>query len=196
MYTPKHLKKWRFEEAYIGTNWTEYYILLSKTDADSNVLNASNFAMALKELGGESETVVSACFKHFACGHFDLLLIHESDDKALQIADDIHEKLSDYPVLDDDDYSERELMNYEENVESWAYDDACYMLGIKDKDTLKPDNADRIKRACIDCMFDFSEAYIREDVLRRYLRQSKVITPFSWEAYEKSKGQTFLELGE
>jgi hypothetical protein len=193
MYTPKNLKKWQSDSNYVGTEFTAYYIVACKADTDLTVLQESNFAVALEELGGASETVVCATFKHFCCGYFDLLLIHELDDVALQIADDIADRLANYPVLDDDDYSERELNRYDDEINSWAYDDACNILGISG-DELKPENQGRIQRACMDCFQYYGEAYIREDKLWESLKESKAIVPFSWRDYEASKGQKFLDV--
>jgi hypothetical protein len=193
MYTPRNLKKWGYDSNYIGQDYTEYYIVLGKADSDQTVLNESNFAVALEALGGASETVICATFKHFACGYFELLLVHESDDEALKIADDLVDKIKDYPVLDDDDYSERELARYDDDIDSWAYTDACSILGISG-DELKPTNKCRIQRACLDCFYYFGSAHISEDKLWESLKESKEIVPFSWREYEASKGQKFLDI--
>lgn len=193
MYTPRNLKKWQSDSNYLGTEYTDYYIVACKSDSDQTVLQESNFAVALEELGGASDTVICACFKHFACGYFDLLLVHESDDKALELADELVDRINNYPVLDDDDYSERELNRYDEAINSWAYDDACDMLGIEG-DELKPENRERIQKACMDCFWYFGETHIREGKLWDSLKESKDITPFSWATYEASKGQKFLDI--
>jgi len=115
------------------------------------------------------------------------------DDVALQKADDIADRIKHYPVLDDDDYSERELNRYDDEINSWAYDDACDILGIEG-DELKPVNRGRIQRACMDCFYYYGEAHIREDKLWESLKESKDIVPFSWAEHEASKGQKFLDL--
>lgn len=45
---------------------------------------------------------------HWAVGWVEWIAIHESDEKALRIADHNRERLDDYPVLDENDWSERE----------------------------------------------------------------------------------------
>lgn len=75
---------------------------------DSDLLTESNFECALKAIGGESDTVRVVREGHWACGWVEWIAIHESDTKALDIADDILCALSDYPVLNESDYSERE----------------------------------------------------------------------------------------
>ena len=75
---------------------------------DSEVLSESNFEAALHELGGESETVQIHRFGHWGCGWFELLTVDPNDKKALRIAYDIKQRLVDYPVLDEDNFYERE----------------------------------------------------------------------------------------
>jgi hypothetical protein len=81
---------------------------------DSGPLAESNFATALDSLGGESDTVEVHRFGHWACGWFEIILAspEHTDD-----VEDIENSLADYPVLNDEDYSERE---YTAAVNYWA----------------------------------------------------------------------------
>lgn len=82
----------------------DWYVVLGQ-NRDSDCLTESNFATALKELGGESETIEVHRFGHWACGWYELLLaapIHKE-----KVAD-IERRMDSYPVLDEDDFSERE----------------------------------------------------------------------------------------
>lgn len=54
----------------------DYYVMPIMQTRDSEALERSNFAVALGRLGGESETVRVHRFRHWACGWFDLLLVH------------------------------------------------------------------------------------------------------------------------
>ena len=74
---------------------------------DSSALDLSNFQAALAMLGGESETVEVHRFGHWACGWIEIIIVEPSSD-AHKTAQEIETKISDYPVLDDDDFSERE----------------------------------------------------------------------------------------
>lgn len=89
---------------------------------DSGVLTQSNFAVALDMLGGESETVEVRRFGHWACGWFELILVHEADHKALKVLAEIGQALEDYPVLDDMDYSEREYEYLDETFEYYEFE--------------------------------------------------------------------------
>lgn len=74
---------------------------------DSGCLDESNSQAALAMMGGESETVEVHRFGHWACGWFEIIIVAPDSDAAI-VAHDIESALSDYPVLDDLDYSERE----------------------------------------------------------------------------------------
>lgn len=110
---PAHFAAWIDDWFY-----TEKAFVFLGRNRDSDLLTQSNFECALKAIGGESDTVHIVRESHWACGWIEWIAIHESDTKALDIADSILCALSDYPVLDDDDFSNRE---WEAAQESWFY---------------------------------------------------------------------------
>ena len=71
---------------------------------DSGSLDESNFATCLELLGGESTTVEVHRFGHWTCGWFEIILARPDRGNDLQT---ILDRLNDYPVLDEDDYSQR-----------------------------------------------------------------------------------------
>jgi len=85
----------------------------------SEALERSNFETALKELGGESDTVQVHRFGHWAVGWHELILIDPQDTAAVKTAEDIEAALQDYPVLDDAHLSELELEEFHENWDNW-----------------------------------------------------------------------------
>lgn len=89
------------------------------TSRDADLLTQSNFTTALEMLGGESDNVQVHRFGHWACGWWEALAVKE-DSPEYQIALDIEAKLEDYPVLDEEDWSNREQ---EEAMEIWR---DCY----------------------------------------------------------------------
>ena len=93
-----------------------WLVLPCGRNRDSDHLTESNFQTALDMLGGESDTVEVHAFNHWACGWFEIILI-DPDSPAEAVARDIESSLSDYPVLDDEDYSKREYDGYNE---SWS----------------------------------------------------------------------------
>lgn len=108
MYEPQNLKRWKMPSNYFGEVWPDYYSSGVGQSRDSDCLEESNFAAMLKELGGESETVIVVRESHWAVGWIEWIAIHATDDTALKIADDLKSKLDDYPILNEDDFSERE----------------------------------------------------------------------------------------
>ena len=86
---------------------------------DSDCLERSNFRVGLELLGGESDTVRVERFGHWACGWIEEVYI-KPDSEAHRIAKKIESDLADYPVLNEEDFSELEQ---EEATEIWS---GCY----------------------------------------------------------------------
>jgi hypothetical protein len=85
---------------------SDFEVLYSQT-RDSDYLTQSNFAVALAQLGGESDSVQVHRFGHWACGWFELILVDPKDEDKYREAEEIEGSLSEYPILDEDDYSQR-----------------------------------------------------------------------------------------
>lgn len=107
-YEPKHLKRWTLPNYYVGKLWPNYYSSGFGRSRDSDYLEESNFVTALKAIGGESETVTVVRESHWAVGWVEWIAIHQDDEAALRTADELRERYNDYPVLDENDFSERE----------------------------------------------------------------------------------------
>lgn len=88
-------------------------VVMTRT-RDSGLLDQSNWDCALKQLGGEGDNVAIHRFRHWACGWWEALCV--TGDKVSQ-GQSIVDKLDGYPVLNDDDYSERQ---WEQAQETWA----------------------------------------------------------------------------
>ena len=74
---------------------------------DSDCLTESNWECALEQLGGESETVEIHRIGHWACGWWEALCV-KAGSEAEKIGDEIESSLSDYPVLNEEHFSEKE----------------------------------------------------------------------------------------
>ena len=120
MYQPDRLERWTMPRYYFGAEWPEYYSAGVGRSRDSSCLEESNFEAMLAELGGESDTVQVVRESHWAVGWVEWIAIHESDEKSLRAADAMQERLEDYPILDEDDFSSRE---HEECERVWS---DCY----------------------------------------------------------------------
>ncbi|MER9178916.1 hypothetical protein [Mesorhizobium sp. M0767] len=119
-FFPEHIKLWTMPDCYAGEVWPGYYGSGCGQHRDSDALTRSNFTCMLKALGGESETVIVVHEGHWAVGWVEWIAIHQDDEKALRIADEIAGGLEDYPVVNEDHWSEVET---EEAHQVWA---GCY----------------------------------------------------------------------
>lgn len=116
MFEPKHLQLWTMPSNYGGEVWPGYYVSFGQ-NRDSDSLTRSNFICALQALGGESDTVQVVREGHWACGWVEWIAIHQDDEKALAIADDLAAKVEDYPCVNEDHWSELE---WNEAQDYWA----------------------------------------------------------------------------
>ena len=94
-------------DSHIEVEGRENWFVVLGRNRDSDCLTESNFAVALKMLGGESDTVEVHRFGHWACGWYELILVQPGTD-AEKTARQIRDDLDGYPVLDEDDFSRRE----------------------------------------------------------------------------------------
>ena len=130
-YTPQHLRRWSkdgptaFDNAsnYMGANLSEYWVAPLSVTRDSGVLERANWAVIVPELetlatdaeitdrdGDVLAAVQTHQFGHWACGWYELCLIHENAPEAvLRRADEWADALSDYPIADESVYGELEL---------------------------------------------------------------------------------------
>lgn len=118
-YVPTNLHLWTRPDHYVGASWPDHYVFLGQ-HRDSDTLTRSNFRSALKALGGETDTVLVVHEGHWAVGWVEWIAIHQDNHEALRRADKIVAALEDYPVVNEDHWSELE---YEEANEVWTQ---CY----------------------------------------------------------------------
>lgn len=128
-YTPEHLKLWQYPSNYMGAHWNDFLVFLGQ-HCDSDCLTRANFDAGLKAVRAvmskdsvplpvtdskhlfreptDESTVQTVRENHWAVGWVEWIAIHESDTAALQCADKIMDKLDDYPVVDENLWSEYE----------------------------------------------------------------------------------------
>ena len=120
-----------FDAAGLNLNDRQgWFVLGLSITRDSGPHDLSNWHTAIDELGGESDDVEIHNFGHWACGWFDIILIRPGS-KAESIGYDIERSLEDYPLLDEDDASDREYAEYYESWELWACHDFRRMITRK-----------------------------------------------------------------
>lgn len=105
--------------AFIHDERREWLVLPVIQTRDSGPLDRSNFESALEALGGESDNVQVHRFGHWGPGWFEIIIV-KPDTKEAKTAEEIEEKLANYPVLDESHYSRLES---EEADEVWKN---CY----------------------------------------------------------------------
>lgn len=88
---------------------SEWFVAPVTRNRDSGTLEQSNWDVFLREMGGESDTVQVHRFGHWACGWFEVIVIDPADTAAVLSALQMQTALEDYPILDDDHFSEAEL---------------------------------------------------------------------------------------
>lgn len=129
-YHPHNLERWNpspttYDSAanYCGADLSAFYVApISNTRDTSDALTLSNWRVISAELDkliGHDESGAHS-FGHWACGWYELYLIHESDSAALQCADEWASSLANYPVADECDYSELEYEQEQYSWDSWG----------------------------------------------------------------------------
>ena len=141
------MQKWRRTDNYIGESYNDYYVLLSR-NRDSGLVEESNFWSALKALNGESKTVKVIRASHWLCGWIEMILIHESDKDSIDKGIEIEKALENYPILDDEDFYERESEKETEMYDQIKYDVEHGLFAYWDlpEDYTDEDIWERVKR--------------------------------------------------
>jgi hypothetical protein len=127
-YWPTHLPLWTMPDNYIGPTWKDHYVFLSQ-HRDSDALTRSNFTVALSRLGGANgDTIQVVRERHWAVGWIEWIAIHQDDMAALKLADDMMQERDDYPVLDEDHFSDLEDTEAADYWAGMCIRDRIYLL--------------------------------------------------------------------
>ena len=118
-----------FDQRGLGLPDQQDWLVVVGRNRDSDVLNKSNFHSALRELGGESDTVQIVRFGHWGPGWIELILVDPQDEQRREIAESIEASLADYPILDESDFTERETEEADRIWRDWydANERVCYV---------------------------------------------------------------------
>ena len=107
---------WTRPRNYAGAEWPDHFRFLTR-HRDSDCLTESNFTVALAALEAIPEPenwphdeppVQTVRESHWAVGWVEWIAIHQDASAALAEARRMAENLESYPVLSEDDFSERE----------------------------------------------------------------------------------------
>jgi len=135
-------RAWKRESNYIGEDLEGYYIIYSH-NRDSTLVTESNWD-TLKEMFKDNPRVRILNFNHWLCGWVECFMINGEE---MTIEDynqilDIINRLEDYPLLDESDYSNREFESTLENISSEMH------YAISDYDTMKEFDSMEDKEIC------------------------------------------------
>jgi hypothetical protein len=108
---------------YLGDSLEDQqdWLIVLGQNRDSDLVSECNFTLALELLGNENENVQVHRFGHWACGWYEVILVRP-DTNEHTIAENIRKNLDDYPILDDDVYSDllcERVSDYIESMSDW-----------------------------------------------------------------------------
>lgn len=126
---------WRKFDSFIwfrdkGVEDADQWAIIYTHHRDSGLLDQSNAAVIAKVMmlftDGDDPDVVMESHSHWAVGHVDGFSIRVFDGdgeitKAFKVYHELAEAMDGYPILDESDYSERELEATLENIEDAAW---------------------------------------------------------------------------
>lgn len=113
-YTPEFLKKWEMPRDYFGASFPDYFVFVG-THRDADSLTRSNFEVARQRLDAIPEPenwtddeapVICPNFNHWAVGWIQSIFIHQDATEHLKAADEMQRALDNYPVLDEEHWSD------------------------------------------------------------------------------------------
>jgi len=99
----KNPSGWDSLDNYAGMIPEPEWLCVLTRNRDSDELTESNWRCALEQLGGESDNVTIDRFGHWGCGWWEALSVKAGSPQH-RIAQEIQSSLSDYPVLDEEDF--------------------------------------------------------------------------------------------
>lgn len=133
---------------------------------DSDLLTLSNFDTALailRKVSGKSVEVMHT--SHWAVGWYDHVMVRVTAKKTMQALLEICDRLDNYPVLDEEDWSMREYEQACEAYDAWARHDVAKLAqdkGIKillDEDgdyDPAPKDEETVKSLVADAIMDYN----------------------------------------
>ena len=130
VYVPENLSRWELPGSYAGAHWDGYYRAPVGRNRDSDLPTQSNWDQqwdALKAFradvpDADGVSPVAVCENHWAVGWVEWVAIHESNGPALREADRLAARVERYPVLNEEDRSNREWEDYEKGWGSYGFD--------------------------------------------------------------------------
>ena len=101
----------------------EWFVVPVGQNRDSGELAESNFKTALEMLGGESDSVEVHRFGHWGPGWFEIIIVDNNSPEKVKILEQIEFSLENYPILDEEDFYQRESNSYYEGWNNYGESD-------------------------------------------------------------------------
>lgn len=120
-YYDECLKRWNHPTGFdSNANFIGYkptgYVIYSR-NRDSSILEETNFAAILKDLGGEGDLIRVIRHRHWACGWIEYITVDDTSPEALlDQCVEIAKALAAYPILNEDAY---EMKREEAMIDHW-----------------------------------------------------------------------------
>jgi len=100
-----------------------YFVAPVKVNRDSGVLERSNWEAQLQELNRRGcKDYELHRFGHWLCGWFEVILV-PPDSQDYETCEDIAQRLRDYPILDEEQYSSLCMSEYWSSWNDYGYED-------------------------------------------------------------------------
>jgi hypothetical protein len=80
---------------------------------DSDILSEVNWEVQEREISAAGEDFEIHRFGHWACGWFEIMIVKPNSDCA-NVAEELEECLENYPILDENEFCDRERKAHEE----------------------------------------------------------------------------------
>lgn len=129
-YQPEHLKKWTEAPNYLGMDLTDYYVVAVESEQSDSV-EMSNYRVWHRLFPDLEKHSFGGWIK------FKALMVHK-DSLLLEAIDEKKKSLEDYPILDDQDWSDLESEQWNEYWSNCGYID-CFEELLKAIPELKDD---------------------------------------------------------
>lgn len=151
---------WDSRANYMGTNdYDEYFVVYCKTRDSNSILCESNWEILCKELHAEENNGVEIVrFGHWACGHYDLLLV-SPDSKELSRAEEFYHALENYPVLSDDHYSNK---MFEAESEAFNNIESDFRYDLENKFVVDTDNGCDLSDVPLDVLWEYFDTCCKD----------------------------------
>lgn len=134
----RFIHPWERASDYAGADLRGWYTVYSQT-RDEGIGVQVNYRLIYEKLrklnteieDGDGElvdSVTDARFGHWACGWYETILIHRSNTKALDLAEQIMRGVDQYPLVDDIATSEEQWAQAQEQWESMSIRERCELM--------------------------------------------------------------------